>query len=64
MDAESINLIPLGDVIVPQNIYSTTVQQHKNGISNVPFRQYELEIAKEYYNTKLIAVDHDKTVKA
>jgi hypothetical protein len=66
MDAEflSSNLNPLGDIIVPQNIYSTTVQQHETGISNVHFGQYELEIAKEYYNTKLIAVDHDKKVKA
>jgi hypothetical protein len=67
MDAEflSSNLNPLGDnIIVPQNIYLTTVKQHETGISNVHFRQYELEIAKEYYNTKLIAVDHDKKVKA
>jgi hypothetical protein len=68
MDAEflSRNLNPLGDIIVPQNMYSTTVQQNKTGISNVHFGQYELDIAKEYYNTKLIAVDHyhDKKVKA
>jgi hypothetical protein len=66
MNAEflSSNLNPLGDIIVPQNMYSTTVQQDETGISYVHFGQYELEIAKEYYNTKLIAVDHDKKVKA
>jgi hypothetical protein len=65
MDAEflSSNLNTLSDIIVPQNIYSTTVQQNETGISNVHFGQCELEIAKEYYNTKLIAVDHDKKVK-
>jgi hypothetical protein len=40
------------------------VQQNETSISNFHFGQYELEIAKEYYNTKLIAVDHDKKVKA
>jgi hypothetical protein len=66
MDAEflSINLNPVGDIIVPQNMYSTTVQPNKTEISNVNFGQYELDIAKEYYNTKLTAVDHDKKVKA
>jgi hypothetical protein len=60
----SRNLNPLGDIIVPQNIYSTTVQQNDTGIRNVHFGQNELDIAKEYYNTTLIAVDHDKKVKA
>jgi hypothetical protein len=66
MDAEFFpsNLNPLGDVIVPQNIYFTTAQQNETGISNVHFGQYDLEIAKEYYNTKLIAADHAKKVKA
>jgi hypothetical protein len=66
MDSEflSSNLNPVGYIIVPQNIYSTTVQQNETGISNVHFGQYELDIAKEYYNTKLIAVDHDKKFKA
>jgi hypothetical protein len=64
MDAEflSSNLNPVGDIIVPQNIYSTTAQANETGISNVHFGQYELDIAKEYYNTKLAAVDHDKKV--
>jgi hypothetical protein len=62
MDAEflSSNLNPGGDIILPQNIYSTTVQQNETGISNVHVGQYELDIEKEYYNMKLIAVDHDK----
>jgi hypothetical protein len=65
MDAEFLfsNLNPLIDISVPQNMYSTTVQQNETGISNVHFGQYELEIAKEYYKTKLIAVDHDNKVK-
>jgi hypothetical protein len=66
MDAEflSSNLNPLGDIIMPQKMYSTTVQQNETGISNFHSVQYELEIEREYNNTKLIAVDHDKKVKA
>jgi hypothetical protein len=66
MDAEflSSNLNLAGDIIMPQNIYSTIVQTNETGISNVHFGQYELDISKEYYNTKLTAVDHDKKVKA
>jgi hypothetical protein len=39
MDAEflSSNLNTIGDIIVPQNIYSTTVQPNETGISNVHF---------------------------
>jgi hypothetical protein len=66
MDAEFLSsyLNPIGDIIVPQNIHSTTVQPNETGISNVHFGQYELDIANEYYNTKLTAVDNDKKVKA
>jgi hypothetical protein len=66
MDAEflSRNLNHVGDIIVPQNMYSTTVQPNETGISNVHFGQNELDIANEYYNTKLTSVDHDKKVKA
>jgi hypothetical protein len=66
MDAKllSSNLNPVGDIIVPQTIYSTTLQQNETGIINVHFGQYELDISKEYYNTKLTAVNHYKKVKA
>jgi hypothetical protein len=68
MDAEflfsNINLV--GDIIVPQTINSTTVQPNETGSSIAYFREDELDIAKEYYNTqlKLTAVDHNKKVKA
>jgi hypothetical protein len=62
----SSNLNHVGDIIVPQNIYSTTVQPNETGSSIFYFGGYELDLAKEYYNTKLklTAVDHGKKIKA
>jgi hypothetical protein len=68
MDADflSSNINLVGDMIVPQIMYSTTVQPNETGSSIFYFGEDELDIAKEYYNTqlKLTPVDHDKKVKA
>jgi hypothetical protein len=40
------------------------IRFNKHILTSVTLGQYELEEAKEYYNTKLKAVDHDEKFKA